>query len=268
MLKILAPSLIACACSISSAFAACSYPLDATIQDYDALATLPFTTNAAQKVTAQIQALPSSEIHYTALSHQVALDTLAPKGPFGDMAVPSTGIFALEMAQSVPVPIPTAPGAIWSFPQVLLDLGTKNPQGIENYILVTFAFIEGGDAPQPPTQLIVFVQGTGESTPTTAQKIPLALPISNYRFGLYLNQDSRKIGVSINGTDYGSFSHSLYTQHISKVAVKLGLSEGKIQTTDPVVGKMISFSLITDANLMSHAYPKGTTDMCGNIILK
>lgn len=266
MLKFFVPSLIACVCSIHPALAACSYPLDATPQDYDDLATFPFVKNAAQSVTAQIQASPSFDINYTALSHQVAQDTLASKGPFGDIAIPSTGKIALEMAQNIPLPMPTSPGAIWAFPQVLLDIGTKNPNGLENYILVTFTMIYGGLAPQPPAQMIVSVQGTGEGLSTTVQKIPLTLPLSDYRFGLYLNQDTRKIGVTANGTDYGYFSHRLYRQHISKVAVKLGLSEGKIQDTDPIVGKTVSFSLITDASLMSHTYPKGTTDMCGSVI--
>lgn len=266
MLKILVPSLIACVCSVNSAFAACHYPLDATPQDYDDLATFPFIKNTDQTVTAQIQASPSFEINYTALSHQVAQDTLASKGPFGDMLIPSTGIVALEMAQSMPLPTPTAPGAIWSFPQVLLDLGTQNPKGFENYILVTFTMINGGMAPQPSPQLIVSAQGTGERFATTVQKIPLTLPLSNYRFGLYLNQDRKKIGVTVNGTDYGYFSHTLFTRHISKVAVKLGLSEGKIQATDPIVGKTIDFSLITDASQMSHTYPKGAMDMCGTVI--
>ncbi len=266
MLKILVPSLIACACSISSALAACNYPLDAIREDYDDLATFPFVKNIAQTVTAQIQASPSFEINYTALSHQVAQDTLASKGPFGDIAIPSTGIVVLEMTQSIPAPTPTAPGAIWSYPQVLLDLGTQNPKGFENYILVTFTIINGGMAPQPRPQLIVSAQGTGERFATTVQKIPLTLPLSNYRFGLYLNQDRKKIGVAVNGTDYGYFSHTLFTRHISKIAVKLGLSEGKIQATDPIVGKTIDFSLITDASLMSHIYPKGTMDMCGTVI--
>lgn len=266
MLKILVPSFIACVCSINPALAACNYPLDAIPQDYDDLATFPFVNNASQTVTAQIQASPSFDINYTALSHQVAQDTLASQGPFGDMAIPSTGIVALEMAQSIPAPTPTAPGAIWSYPQVLLDLGTKNPKGMENYILVTFTMINGGMAPQPQTKMIVSIQGTGERDSATAQIIPLTLPMSNYRFGLYLNQDRKKIGIAVNGTDYGYFSHPLFTQHISKIAVKLGLSEGKVQETDPIVGKAVSFSLITDASLMSHTYPKGTTDMCGTVI--
>ncbi len=266
MLKFFVPSLFVCACSISSAFAACNYPLNATSQDYDDLATFPFVKNIDQTVTAQIQASPSFEINYTALSHKVAEDTLASKGPFGDIQIPSTGIVALEMTQSMPLPTPTAPGAIWSSPQVLLDLGTQNPKGFENYILVTFTIINGGMTPQPRPQMIVSVQGTGERFSTTAQIIPLTLPLSNYRFGLYLNQDRKKIGVTANGTDYGYFSHTLFTRHISKVAIKLGLSEGKIQATDTIVGKTIDFSLITDASLMSHIYPKGTMDMCGAVI--
>jgi len=266
MSKFLVPSLIAGLCSIHTAFAACSYPLDATPQDYEQLAIAPFTQNITQTVSALISASPSSQTNFTALSHQVAQDMFAAKGPFGDMEIPSTGIVALEMAQSIPLPSPTAPGAIWSSPQVLLDLGTQNPKGFENYILVTFTIINGGMAPQPLPQLIISAQGTGERTATTVQKIPLTLPLSNYRFGLYINQDLKKIGVAVNGTDYGYFSHTLFTRHISKVAVKLGLSEGKIQATDPIVGKTIDFSLITDASQMSHTYPKGAMDMCRTVI--
>jgi hypothetical protein len=136
----------------------------------------------------------------------------------------------------------------------------------ENYIIVTFTTIIGGTDPQPAPQMIISVQGTGESSATSVQKIPLTLPLSNYRFGVYFNQNTKKIGVSVNGTDYGYFSHRLFTQHISKVAIKLGLSEGKVQMLDPIIGKSIGFSLNTDASKMSHAYPKGTTDICGNTI--
>ncbi|SPL71715.1 DUF4882 family protein [Acinetobacter stercoris] len=79
--------------------------------------------------------------------------------------------------------------------------------------------------------------------------------------GFYINQDSKKIGVIINGRDKG------YLAKIpSEIDKLLFIAKGFSQVTADFLGDTQSVELITDRNALEFKYPEGTTDICGNLI--
>ena len=253
MLKIILPSVIFVCTSIPSAFAACSYPLDTTISDY---APLPspmkaFPVISGQSASAQVIA---SQVNFWVAMSNSLTNAVQNSDPVGDVTVPTSGVFVVEANLSMPS-VPSA-GVIALEPQVILDFGTVYPNGNEKTLILYPEVVANSSTPN-------FIFATSESSGNLLS-IPLTAPYSNIRVGVYVNQNTKQIGVTVNGTNYGYLAN--YAAPIVKAAFNLQGVETGIQQGDTVVGTTIGGTLITDASLISNIYPSGATDICGSVI--
>ncbi|MBJ8417471.1 DUF4882 family protein [Acinetobacter courvalinii] len=246
--------------TIGNCFAACTYNLDATTAEIEALpSTIPttkFPTITNQKSSFLIPSFqPNSNTvqMYMGTSSDIAKKILInSQNIISDKSIGTSGEYAVEF---------------------LIDNFIKTPSTNGSYISMGYGFllsntsksIKGGtinlvNEPRNGINLNVSLpreDGNGENSYT----YPISsIPATGLRIGLFINQNSKQIGLNINGVNKGYIdSFSTTPTKIGFIAYGVAMAFG---AGDPNIGKTISGELITDKSKMTLNYAAGTKDIC------
>ncbi|MCY6411188.1 DUF4882 family protein [Acinetobacter sp. VNH17] len=256
--------------TIGSAFATCTYNLDATPIEISQL-------YSGQNITEKFPTVVSQDYGYKVTSTSGVLNSLrlyaAGSSTFvqavsswdasnskeatlnGDITLPATGIYAIEFK-------------INSFPYSVLSgsteynlgamiIGTSNNQRGVN-IIPTLSNTSTGLKLK-----IEIVDKLGGTYYTVSYPVPTQL--ENFRYGIYFNQDSKQLGVIVNGINKG-YIGSPMSNKIDALGIILQGRNYNIPSYAAYLNKNITAKLITDKNQIIFNYPVGTKDICGNTI--
>jgi len=239
--------------SIAAPSCGCVYPLDATAAQYSAFGATPFPTVSGQTTIHHVlDTAGSGSASYYAFSSSAV--TAIGGGQQGDITLPSSGIVAFEIEIS---------DYLSTNPSDSYDEGIALQIRTGTDILA----VVGHQAVHPPyyagarTVAVLLDSGTEVGSEETGT----ALPLSNtFRYGIYFNMDTLKMGYTINGVDKGYLSGNIPSD-VSKVAIAV-VGSTYATSTENVLGELIRTSLVTDASVMNQPYPLGALDICGNPI--
>ncbi|NNP75565.1 DUF4882 domain-containing protein [Acinetobacter sp. Ac_3412] len=254
MKKIILGTLIS-AVSISSTFAACTYNFDAT----QAQITTAFA--GFQKFPAISGQKTSFTVAATAENSQqmfIAANGNAISGQNNGSNVPQSGIFAYEYKVKVPTILLTNNEQIFMYPNYA-DAYYSNGKG---QIVALYAnHLQGSTTPNK----VMFAVGSTVDGATGMIELPVTSTSDGYQnIGIYVNQDTKQVGVIFNGVNKGYVSTN--PNKIISLAFTNGMAYYGIDSTSPNIGNVYSIELITDSTKLTQTYPTGTKDICGNTI--
>ncbi|MDR3027254.1 MAG: DUF4882 domain-containing protein [Acinetobacter sp.] len=253
----------------ASGWSACTYNFDATNSQISNLGAVPFTNNSGQIVSANV----TSDKKMYLTSSAEGLNGYLTNSGTGDKTLPSSGILAFEVA--IPKFILSKPSngeveadiILFSKDSVnqgvlsgmiYLHSGYNNVSGYSENARVG-GFLGGGSYTMNNGQMTI--NNPSVSLPFTGATLPLN---SNYRVGIYLNQNSKQLGLIINGVNKGYVFN--YEKSLLNLGVILGLTTARLTPSDNVLNQEVKLSLVTDKNEFQFTYPTGTKDICGNTI--
>ncbi|VXA57510.1 conserved exported hypothetical protein [Acinetobacter proteolyticus] len=259
MKKLIIGTLISVS-TIGSAFAACTYNLDATPAEIYALpSTIPtakFPTITNQKSSFLIPSFQSTSNTvqmYVGTSSAVAQSTAANnQNVISDKNIGVSGEYAFEFLIDNFINTPITTDGYISLGQSFILSDTNKT--------IKVGFVNLVNDPRNGINLIVSFSkndGSGE----TSQSYPVSsIPASGLRVGLFINQNSKQIGLNLNGVNKGyidSFSGTPSRIGYLTYGVAMGF-----KGSDPNIGKTISGELITDKSKIALTYAAGTKDIC------
>jgi hypothetical protein len=258
------------------ASALCTYPLDATPAQISSAGLTPFPYVNFQSVEYTSASTIDTNgnlgvINYQALSDTgfAALVQSATTGlPNGDVTLPAAGIVAFEMA------VDRFPAAQSTEASNYLSVGFTSTHdlfatgsGGQDGVAVNVVLVNSGWAPGSFAQPIGGSATGGALAWTSSSPVPLALPLpATYRVGVYLNMNTRQVGYTLNGVDYGYLQNEgggSFQLPAGVQAISLGLN-GILQSTaeSPLIGTPVGGTLVTDQSQFTQPFPAGTTDIC------
>lgn len=253
----------------ASGWSACSYNLDANSSQISNLGAVPFTNRLEQTVSDNVT---SAKNMYMAASSGGLNGYLMNNGT-GDKILPSSGILAFEV--EIPKFILSKPTNGEVEVDIMLFSKDSVNQGVLSGLIYLHSgynnvsvysenarvggFLGGGSYTMNNGQMII--NNPSVTLPFTGAALPLN---SNYRVGIYLNQNSKQLGLIVNGVNKGYVFN--YEKSLLNLGVILGLTTARLTTTDNVLNQEVKLSLITDKNELQFTYPTGTKDICGNTI--
>ncbi len=272
MKKYLISTALMSVLATGQAMAVCTFALDATNGQINSVGYQPFTIKIDQRVRSPIAA-STSTIQYAA-SSQALLNNYLSGSQSGDKILPTTGVVAVEYrVPYFPSTKPVNNGEVGSNIMILSD-DTTDQVGLAASLYVHSGY-NGISAYPESARMAGYIAGgsytlvNGSPQPSQPNKvltpIALTLPLStNFRIGVYLNQDTKQLGLIVNGINQGYVFN--YDKPLKNIGFIVGSLRSSIDTTDPVVGSYAGGALITDAADMSYSYPSGAKDICGNTI--
>ncbi|KXO87191.1 hypothetical protein AYK86_00655 [Acinetobacter venetianus] len=248
------------ASTIGNSFAACTYNLDASTAEIEALPsnipTTKFPTITNQKSSFLIPSFPSNSNTfqmYMGTSSDIAQKILInSENIIADKGIGTTGEYAVEF---------------------LIDNFIKTPITNGSYISMGYSFLLSNTDKSIKVGTISLVNeqanginlnvslskedGSGENSYT----YPISsIPAAGLRIGLFINQNSKQIGLNINGVNKG------YIDSFTTTPTKIGFIEYGVAwgftAGDPNIGKSISGELITDKSKITLNYAASTKDIC------
>lgn len=239
--------------SIAAPSCGCTYPLDASAAQYSAFGVAPFPTISGQTTIHNvIDTGGSSPAEYYAFSSSAV--TAISGGQQGDITLPSSGVVAFEL--EISDYLSTNPSDSYDEGITLQIRTGTNVIAAVAHQAVHPPYYAG------PRTVAVLVDGGIE---LVREETGTALPLSDtFRYGIYFNMDTLKMGYTINGVDKGYLSGNI-PSGVNKVAISVVGSSDAI-STENVLGELIRTSLITDASVMNQPYPSDAKDICGNSI--
>ncbi|EPG37856.1 DUF4882 family protein [Acinetobacter colistiniresistens] len=250
--------------SIGSASGACRYDLDATAAQISAMPTtipnLKFPTVTGQRSAFQVTsnkldtynvkmffAASANTAQQMAINNQILVGdkNIAPSGQiafeflinnFSDTLVTSNTFIAIGYN----IILTDTANAL-----KLANIYVINDSVSGSYIKVNFSDMNGGN--------------------DTTNIYPIAISsIPGLRIGMFINQNTKQIGLNINGINKG------YITSFNGIPSKLSfLTSGYtmyVKNNDPNIGQTISGELVTDKNKMGLTYAPSTTDICGTTL--
>lgn len=253
----------------------CTYDFDISAESLANLGVCKFPLIEGQNFTYEVQ---SGNMSFNALSealYKARLKIVSGEAENleGGRIVSNTGTVAYEVIlKTTPKHIEGDRAEFHSS----LSLGGALSNGLEATVNVSFSAgnwdsITGVENPiwnQIKLTVVVqkfengkFIQVEYIETPV----IPLNELSGEYqRIGVYLNQDTKQVGYTLNGFDQG-YIHTLpATWDNIFFSSQADLRNVKEDAT--LIGEEFSIELVTDHRKMKFKYPKGTTDLCGNVI--
>ncbi|AZN68666.1 DUF4882 family protein [Acinetobacter haemolyticus] len=241
--------------TMGSSFAACTYNFDATaaqIAQFDSSAArFPVVNN--QKVAFNVIAENDVKA-YTALSSDYIATRIAG-GDDGDIAIPTSGIFAYEYKIKVPTYLLNGDEALLFAP--LGAFGTLNNQNTQS---ITLTYWNNTSTNPNKNEFKLFMNMTGNSF-----DMPVVATPSGYQtIGIYVNMDTRKVGVIYNGVNKGYVAP--ITQPFNRLAFANLAGQYNFANNSSNLGQEISIELITDSTKLQNTYPQGTKDVCGTTL--
>lgn len=283
-MKNIATFIILSAAYVGQAHAACPYVMDATATNieqidgsYSIITKFPSVNTSTQRLLATIQSNthlnPAVRTYFAGSASGVSSYVSAQQGNtsvlIGDHSIPASGVVALEYRFN------NFPAQLTGSTYQKINLGLTIYGGSDNTTPKTnFAiqfFLDTGSQLGTPasaktTLRVQKYKFTGETASTDGQfNYVISQPVPNTaKLGIYLNQDSKQLGIIVNGIDQGYIATLPST--LDKLAFFPSANLMNIPTDSPVLGQNLSATLITDAAQMTLNYPAGTKDACGNTL--
>lgn len=249
-------------------WATCTYNFDATALEIQQMN--PGATPPAKKFTIQSQntgsfLLENKSYQYYANSAVLAqsLKNLNSNSGLvtGDKTLPANGKLAFEFKINDFADIPPGSYTGTSSGVHLTGLnfyGTKN--GAVKF-MGTLWVLNSDDAKTKTVAFSLTDMAGGQFG--QEYNIPFNTP-NGYRVGIYLDQDSKQIGINLNGQDKGYINNTPLSS-ASEIGVQLvGLSGGYPLSLSGAFYP--SSSLIFDSAQITQNYAAGTKDICGNAL--
>lgn len=238
-----------------SGWSACTYNFDATQVQISAVFSgfQKFPNIVGQKTSFTTAVTPeNSQQMY------IAANGNAISGQSNGSAVPQSGIFAYEYKIKVPTTLLPNNEQIFMYPNYA-DAYYDNGKG---QIVALYANHLLGST--TPNKVTIGVGSTVDGA-TGMIELPLTSTTDGYqKIGIYVNQDTKQVGVIYNGVNKGYVSTN--PSKINSLAFTNGMAYYGTDSTSPNIGKVHSVELITDKNQFQFTYPTGTKDICGNTI--
>ncbi|MGR0305967.1 DUF4882 family protein [Acinetobacter beijerinckii] len=277
MKKIILGTLIS-VITIGNTFAACTYNLNATQSQVDAVnalggrqATLMPTINLTeQKGTAVIGHFSNSVDQIATSSNFISNTSI--NTPINDKVVVNTNILASEFVFDVANIKDIALGASHEIQQLGLQILGASSSKNELSLDLAYSLINN----DPNYSNGSYITLTAATTKLNAsgqlvakdfdrKLIPVTVPsVGKVRVGVYFNQVTKQLGYIINGTNYG-YLNILAENALSNIGFQ-AVSQPSPNTTSKFLGKQVSIQVITDSANMQFTYPSNTKDICGNTI--
>lgn len=277
MKKIILGTLIS-VITIGNTFAACTYNLNATQSQVDAVnalggrqATLMPTINLTeQKGTAVIGHFSNSVDQIATSSNFISNTSI--NTPINDKVVVNTNILASEFVFDVANIKDIALGASHEIQQLGVQILGASSSKNELSLDLAYSLINN----DPNYSNGSYITLTAATTKLNAsgqlvakdfdrKLIPVTVPsVGKVRVGVYLNQVTKQLGYIINGTNYG-YLNILAENALSNIGFQ-AVSQPSPNTTSKFLGKQVSIQVITDSANMQFTYPSNTKDICGNTI--
>lgn len=277
MKKIILGTLIS-VITIGNTFAACTYNLNATQSQVDAVnalggrqATLMPTINLTeQKGTAVIGHFSNSVDQIATSSNFISNTSI--NTPINDKVVVNTNILASEFVFDVANIKDIALGASHEIQQLGVQILGASSSKNELSLDLAYSLINN----DPNYSNGSYITLTAATTKLNAsgqlvakdfdrKLIPVTVPsVGKVRVGVYFNQVTKQLGYIINGTNYG-YLNILAENALSNIGFQ-AVSQPSPNTTSKFLGKQVSIQVITDSANMQFTYPSNTKDICGNTI--
>jgi len=264
--------------TIGNTFAACTYNLNATQSQVDAVnalgghqATLMPTINLTeQKGTAVIGHFSNSVDQIATSSNFISNTSI--NTPINDKVVVNTNILASEFVFDVANIKDIALGASHEIQQLGLQILGASSSKNELSLDLAYSLINN----DPNYSNGSYITLTAATTKLNAsgqlvakdfdrKLIPVTVPsVGKVRVGMYFNQVTKQLGYIINGTNYG-YLNILAENALSNIGFQ-AVSQPSPNTTSRFLGKQVSIQVITNSANMQFTYPSNTKDICGNTI--
>lgn len=266
----------------ATAGAVCQYPLDATADQYATLAQRQLDNGAtvADKPFPYIN-LQSAEFTATYLNPPQAYVAYSDGGmatilgqtgtQIGDIALPASGIVALEIAIDNFPPTTGESPAGWTEGSelglnIILAAGGVNGTGQVEALYLSTSFWSQSFGDNKYYNTLGAVSTVGGAFTTGGMAMPMPLPAS-YRVGFYINMATRQVGHTLNGVDLG-YAHAADGTPVTLPASAQGalitaFGTNLVRTPNsPNIGEPVGFTLITDKSQFTQPFPAGATDIC------
>nr|WP_277602890.1 DUF4882 family protein [Acinetobacter sp. NIPH 1852] len=241
---------------MGSSFAACTYNFDASAAQIAQLTDssvdrFPIVNN--QKVAFNIIAKDGVK-GYAAYSSSYAATRISG-GEDGDIAIPTSGIFAYEYKIKVPTNLLNGEEALLFAP--LAAFGTLNN---ENTQAITLAYSNNTSTNPNKNEFRLFMNMSGNSF-----DMPVVTTASGYQtIGIYVNMNTGQVGVVHNGVNKGYVTS--ITKAFNRLAFANLVGQYNFANNSSYLGQEISIELITDSTKLQNTYPQGTKDICGTTL--
>lgn len=290
MEKLILGALIS-ATMMGSAFAACTYNFNASVQD---IAALEVSNAAISTNYRRIQRMANVDTvnqtgsdtinyyinqnldKYLASKAYVQFTTqykpsFPDNVPIIDKPITSQNIFAQEFIFDVSN-LPTNLGNTSQTYEYGFVLSGSSQ--VKNELSINMAFTKMNNYPGYANGDYLGIlgvtntsDGNGKITFGTADRKfhPVQIPTNGkVRLGIYINQNTKQVGYIINGINYG-YLNILMENKLSNISY-LGVINQDRFANSTLTGKTAGLQLITDKSQLQFAYPSTTTDICGNIL--
>ncbi|MFW2160599.1 DUF4882 family protein [Acinetobacter beijerinckii] len=279
--------------SIGSAYAECTYSLDATLTDIKNWQTSNNTVpnfsrtyeliqninQTDQKANGPINFYANTSVDHFATSKKVAnfraqyryITNIPSNVPMVDTAVSSTGIVALESVIDV-ANLNINMGASTDSYEFGYNLTGSSSQKTELGLDIVYG--KYNNSPGQANGDYIYVTG-GSFKPngtgfTTVKEFDrkthqITVPIDGKtRVGVYVNQSTKQVGYIINGVNYGYLNITLQNA-INTIGYSAVINQ-EPYSNSLLVGKNVSLQLITDHSKMLLTYPSAAKDICGTAL--
>lgn len=238
-------------------WSACVYNLNATSQQIASLSTDLTTTKFPSVVQQEVgyTIYHNENDLYNLKNYGAASSTFIQSNPIGDLTIGNTGNYALEykINNFYTSLITNDDYFSHGFAINLTDMSSVRKIGAMKLVNDSSGL-----------NLNFFIQDMGGSN-TVFFKYPISNTVSlPFRFGLYINQNSKQIGFNVNGVDKGYLTN--FTGNVSRVGLTPLSWQARVNANAPMIGHQIKGELIMDRTKYGLNYALGTKDLCGNAI--
>lgn len=240
-----------------SGWSACTYNFDAKQQDLQKFNTeaFPIISNAKVSYNTTLQdkvfmALSKNLYNQVANSSDPGNALLFANG---DKIISSNAIQAFELKFKLPN-ITTSETMLNAFP--ILASG-KMENGDNFAVMINYQKLG------PVNSFYITTRNMAENEFGTLIQLQSQNTLDSYQnIGIYLNQNTRQIGITFNGVNKGyEFS---YPSKFKNMYFTIASNYSGMVNAD--INKEFSVELITDSTKLTQIYPTGTKDICGNTI--
>lgn len=246
---------------ITTAFANCTYPFDATAsqinQVFNGNGATTFPSMQVSKGSFTIA--PSSTTTGAAAFSSSFANSVTQSGQgvwnsAGDKPIAATGITAFEYKLKIPNYTLPVGETITIFPATI-----SGTSGNTNAFKIVIGQINYSATDS--TDLFI---GLGEDGNAKQFREPLNTSQNVQTFGLYVNQTTKQIGYTFNGVNKGYVAN--YSTLATAISAFMILMVQPVANNASIVGKNIVLELVTDHASLTEPFPSGSKDVCGNAI--
>lgn len=273
--KLTSQTLLAKTNSLNSA-PVCQYNFDVTQEDLDLwnnehpdFPKKIFPSINEQKFGFKVEPTPESQYGYVDYVATSKVDSLNSVNEIGDLTIPHTSIIAFEMELKIPTST-LGSSSLGNSTYYSSSIGFSGVTNNGYTIRSNYWFDMGGYDPdfgENPARLNYYVayrlsDNSGPNNPYYKGQNMTNNSNEYQRLGMYINQNTKQVGLIVNGVDQGY--QSTLPAPLENIRFSVSSSIGIY--SNQLFGQELSNELITDRNALQFSYPQGTTDMCGNAI--